>query len=67
MVEHAHPRRRGLFGSLALSGGLSPLIMASLFNSSGGTTGISIHLIALAVVTLIATLSVSETAHKPLR
>jgi len=51
----------------ALSGGFSPIIMASLFSGSGGTTGISIYLIALAAITLIATLSVSETAHKPLR
>ncbi len=52
----------------ALSGGFSPLIMASLFSASGGgTTGISIYLIVLALVTLIATLSVPETAHAPLR
>jgi MHS family shikimate/dehydroshikimate transporter-like MFS transporter len=52
----------------ALSGGFSPLIMTSLFSASGGgTTGISIYLIALAAVTLIATLSVKETAHTPLR
>jgi MHS family shikimate/dehydroshikimate transporter-like MFS transporter len=52
----------------ALSGGFSPLIMASLFSSSGqGTTGISIYLIVLAAITLAATLSVKETAHLPLQ
>jgi MHS family shikimate/dehydroshikimate transporter-like MFS transporter len=51
----------------ALSGGFSPLIMASLFNASGGgTTGISLYLIALAAITLIATLTVRETAFSPL-
>ena len=51
----------------ALSGGFTPIIAASLLAGSGGSSfGISIYLIALAVVTLIATISAPETAHKPL-
>jgi MHS family shikimate/dehydroshikimate transporter-like MFS transporter len=52
----------------ALSGGFSPLIMTSLFSASGGgTTGVSIYLMALAVITLAATLTVRETAYQPLK
>jgi MHS family shikimate/dehydroshikimate transporter-like MFS transporter len=51
----------------ALSGGLSPLIAASLLDKMGNQSwGISLYLIALAIVTLIATLSAPETAHRPL-
>jgi MHS family shikimate/dehydroshikimate transporter-like MFS transporter len=52
----------------ALSGGFSPIIAASLLAGSGGQSwGISCYLIALAIITLIATISAPETAHKPLR
>jgi MHS family shikimate/dehydroshikimate transporter-like MFS transporter len=52
----------------ALSGGLTPVIAAALLTRSGGQSwGISLYLIALATITLVATLSAPETAHKPLR
>ncbi len=52
----------------ALSGGFTPIIAASLLNGSGGQSwGISVYLIVLAAITLAATLSAPETAHKPLR
>ena len=51
----------------ALSGGFTPIIAASLLAASGGPSwGISVYLIALAVITLIATISAPETAHQPL-
>ena len=51
----------------ALSGGLSPLIAASLLTWSGGATWpISIYLIACALITTLATFSAPETARKEL-
>lgn len=51
----------------ALSGGFTPIIAASLFSATGNATwAISLYLIALALITLIATLNAPETAHKPL-
>jgi MHS family shikimate/dehydroshikimate transporter-like MFS transporter len=51
----------------ALSGGFTPIIAASLFSATGNATwAISLYLIALALITLIATLTAPETAHKPL-
>jgi len=55
------------FGA-ALSGGFSPLIATALLGAMGNQSwGISLYLIALAIITLIATLSAPETAHRPLR
>lgn len=52
----------------ALSGGFTPIIAASLLRSSGGSSaGISWYLVALAAVTLVATLQAPETARRPLR
>ncbi len=52
----------------ALSGGFTPLIAASLFRATGGGSwAISLYLIALAAITLVATLNAPETAHKPLQ
>ena len=52
----------------ALSGGFTPLIVASLFRATdGGSWAISLYLIALAAVTLTATLNAPETAHEPLQ
>jgi MFS transporter, MHS family, shikimate and dehydroshikimate transport protein len=49
----------------ALSGGLSPLIAASLLAWSGGRTWpISIYLVACALITAIATYVAPETANK---
>ncbi|WP_315834645.1 MFS transporter [Bradyrhizobium prioriisuperbiae] len=51
----------------AISGGLSPLIAASLLNWSGGATWpISLFLIACALVTMIATRAAPEMAGKEL-
>ena len=52
----------------ALSGGFTPIIAASLFRATGGETwALSVYLIALAGLTLVATLCAPETAHEPLR
>ncbi|GAN49999.1 MFS transporter (plasmid) [Methylobacterium radiotolerans] len=51
----------------ALSGGFTPLIAAALLGwSSGATWPISVYLIALACITLTATLLAPETARKPI-
>jgi MHS family shikimate/dehydroshikimate transporter-like MFS transporter len=51
----------------ALSGGFTPIISAALYRATGGETwGISLYLIALAILTLVATLQAPETAHTPL-
>jgi MHS family shikimate/dehydroshikimate transporter-like MFS transporter len=51
----------------ALSGGFSPLIATALLGTMGGQSwGFSLYLIALAIITLIATLSAPETSHRPL-
>jgi len=51
----------------ALSGGFTPVIAASILNGTGVSTGISLYLIALAIVTILATISAPETAKQPLR
>lgn len=51
----------------ALSGGFTPLIATALLQGTGGTWGISLYLIALAGVTLAATISAPETAKQALR
>ncbi len=52
----------------ALSGGFTPIIAAALFRATGGETwALSGYLIALACLTLVATLYAPETAHEPLR
>jgi MHS family shikimate/dehydroshikimate transporter-like MFS transporter len=54
------------FGA-ALSGGFSPIIATALLGTMGNESwGFSLYLIALAIITLIATLSAPETAHRPL-
>jgi MHS family shikimate/dehydroshikimate transporter-like MFS transporter len=51
----------------ALSGGLSPVIAASLMAWSGGATWpISLYLIACACITLVAAIAAPETARKEL-
>jgi MHS family shikimate/dehydroshikimate transporter-like MFS transporter len=51
----------------ALSGGFSPLIATALLGAMGNQSwGISLYLVALAIITLTATLSAPETAHRPL-
>ena len=50
----------------ALSGGLTPIIASALLLWTGATWPISLYLIAVAVVTLAATLAAPETARRPL-
>jgi MHS family shikimate/dehydroshikimate transporter-like MFS transporter len=50
----------------ALSGGLTPLIATALLLWTGATWPISLYLIAVAIVTLAATLAAPETARQPL-
>ncbi|MBV8849183.1 MAG: MHS family MFS transporter [Methylobacteriaceae bacterium] len=45
----------------AIGGGLAPVLATSLTNSMGGTAGVSILLILLALITLTATLFARET------
>jgi MHS family shikimate/dehydroshikimate transporter-like MFS transporter len=45
----------------ALGGGLSPIIATALAGYMGGTSGVSVMLILLAVITFIATLAARET------
>ena len=53
--------------SAAIGGGLSPLIAATLVERMGGTAGVSIMLIGLALITFIAVLFAPETKDKPLQ
>jgi MHS family shikimate/dehydroshikimate transporter-like MFS transporter len=48
--------------SAAISGGFAPIIATALFAWAGGTWAISLYLIALAGITLVATLASPETA-----
>ena len=52
--------------SAAIGGGLSPVLATWLLGVTGGTRGVSIMLIGLAVVTLVAALYARETLHDPL-
>ncbi len=52
--------------SAVIGGGLSPLLATWLLGRSGGTLGVSIMLIVLAVVTLTAALFARETLRDPL-
>jgi MHS family shikimate/dehydroshikimate transporter-like MFS transporter len=52
----------------AISGGLTPFAAASFIAWTGGPTWpISVYLIALAVITFVATVVAPETAGKPLK
>lgn len=50
----------------ALSGGLTPVIAASLLAWSGATWPISLYLIACALITLTASIAAPETARTPI-
>jgi MHS family shikimate/dehydroshikimate transporter-like MFS transporter len=52
----------GFQASAAIGGGFSPIIATALVGYFGGTTGVSVMMIALASVTLIAALSARETS-----
>lgn len=50
----------------ALGGGLAPILAASLTGAIGGTAGVSVLLIVLALITLAATVMARETRLAPL-
>ena len=52
--------------SAALGGGFAPIIATALVGYFGGTGGVSIMMIALALVTLVAALAARETRGEPL-
>ena len=52
--------------SAAVGGGIAPVLATWLLGLTGGTTGVSIMLIGLAVVTLVAALFARETLHDAL-
>jgi MFS family permease len=51
----------------ALSGGFSPLIATALFAQFGQAWPISLYIIALSLMTIVATLLTHETAWRPLK
>jgi MHS family shikimate/dehydroshikimate transporter-like MFS transporter len=50
----------------AIGGGLSPVLAAGLEGFMGGTSGVSVLLIVLALITLTATLFAPESRHATL-
>src|SRR5437763_11239755 len=52
--------------SAAIGGGLAPVIATALTDVWGGTSGVSLMLIGLAVITFIAALFARETRDAPL-
>jgi MHS family shikimate/dehydroshikimate transporter-like MFS transporter len=52
--------------SAAIGGGFAPIIATALAAYTGGTAGVSIMLILLALITLVATLFARETKDDPL-
>jgi len=52
--------------SAALGGGFSPIIATAMVGYFGGTAGVSIMMIVLALITLAAALAARETRGKPL-
>jgi MFS transporter, MHS family, shikimate and dehydroshikimate transport protein len=52
--------------SAALGGGFAPIIATALTGYLGGTAGVSMMLILLAIITFIATLFAQETGGKHL-
>jgi MHS family shikimate/dehydroshikimate transporter-like MFS transporter len=52
--------------SAAIGGGFSPIIATAMVGYFGGTTGVSIMMIVLALITLAAALAARETRGGPL-
>jgi MFS transporter, MHS family, shikimate and dehydroshikimate transport protein len=52
--------------SAAIGGGFAPLIATAMVGYLGGTTGVSLMMIALALITLAAALAARETKGQPL-
>ena len=53
-------------GSAAIGGGFAPIIATALGRHMGGTAGVSVMLILLALLTLVATFFAHETKDQPL-
>ncbi len=53
--------------SAALGGGFAPIIATAMVGMLGGTTGVSIMLMLLGIITLIAAISSEETLNQPLK
>lgn len=56
----------GFQASAAIGGGFSPVIATALAGTMGGTAGVSVMLILLALVTFVAALFARETKDEPL-
>lgn len=56
----------GFQASAAIGGGFAPIIATALAAAMGGTAGVSVMLILLALVTLAATFFARETKNDPL-
>ena len=52
--------------SAAIGGGFAPIIATALAGYFGGTTGVSLMMIGLALITLVAALFARETKGEPL-
>jgi MHS family shikimate/dehydroshikimate transporter-like MFS transporter len=52
--------------SAALGGGFSPIVATAMVGYFGGTWGVSMMMIVLALITLAAALSARDTGGKPL-
>ncbi len=52
--------------SAAIGGGFAPIIATAMVGYFGGTTGVSIMMIVLAIITLTAALAARETRGRPL-
>jgi MHS family shikimate/dehydroshikimate transporter-like MFS transporter len=52
--------------SAAIGGGFAPIVATAMAGYVGGTTGVSIMMVVLGLITLIAALAARETAGAPL-
>jgi metabolite-proton symporter len=57
----------GANAAAAISGGFSPLIATALLAWAGASWAVSVFIIALSLLTFVATLKAPETAHQPLK
>jgi MHS family shikimate/dehydroshikimate transporter-like MFS transporter len=56
----------GFQTSAAIGGGLAPIVATAMVGYFGGTTGVSVMMIVLALITLVAALAAPETKGLPL-
>jgi MFS transporter, MHS family, shikimate and dehydroshikimate transport protein len=57
----------GFQSAAALAGGFSPIIATAILGYTGSTTGISLYMMGLALITLVATFFAHETVGKPIQ